>query len=243
MVRLLLLPFSVAPARQRAEAARRVGSATLLFVHIPKCAGTSFRRIIKAWYGQKALFSDATAPELARAVGDRAELPRAIAGHLPFGQHHTLPCRPFYVSLVRHPLDRFVSLYKHARAVPDHLFHGPASRLELEPFYDFCLQDRRARGQTMAVQCFYLSGSRAFEDARAVINARYELVAPVECYDRFVERCAEATGKPRLVQPPSNVGLPDAQVDFARAALARRVEQDHRQDLLLHEYVRSRFRD
>ncbi len=239
---MLGLPFSLRSAQRRAVLAPRIGAATLFFVHIPKCAGTSFRRLLKRWYGRDVLFVDGGGSgELARAAAVRQAPPKAIAGHLAFGTHHAIPCRPYYVGLVRHPLDRFVSLYKHARTTPDHLFHAQASRMELEPFYDFCLEDRRARGQTVGIQCFFLSGAPTFDDAKAVIGARFSLVAPVERFDAFTDACARAAEKPAFREAPSNVSLPDPLADFAREALRRRVERDHFQDLLLHDYVRSRF--
>ena len=238
----MLLPFNLRSTPRRAMLAPRIGSATLFFIHIPKCAGTSFRRVLKSWYGSDALFVDSGGlAEITRAASERARPPRAIAGHFAFGAHHAVPCQPYYVTLVRHPLDRFVSLYQHARAVSDHLFHDAAARMELEPFYDFCLDDAHARRQTMDIQCFFLSGARTFADAKAVIGARFSLVAPVEGYDRFVEVCARAVDRPALVRPPSNVSIADPLVDFARNSLAHRIERDHREDLLLHDYVRSRF--
>ena len=238
----VLIPFNLRPAPRRAVLAPPIGSATLFFIHIPKCAGTSFRRVLKHWFGPDVLFVDASGPaQIARAVSERETLPRAIAGHFAFGAHHAIPCRPYYVALVRHPLDRFVSLYKHARGAPDHHFHEAATRLELEPFYDFCLGDARARRHTLGIQCFFLSGARVFTDARAVIGARFSLVAPVESYDTFVEVCSRAVEKPSPKLAPSNVAAADPLIDFARTALAHRIEQDHREDLLLHDYVRSRF--
>ncbi|HEY5412933.1 MAG TPA: sulfotransferase family 2 domain-containing protein [Caulobacteraceae bacterium] len=85
---------------------------TLFFVHIPKCAGSSFRQVLKRWFGAEALFLDTHDEAELKAAADRlGRPPRAIAGHIPFGLHGELPVRPCYVSLVRHPLDRFVSFY------------------------------------------------------------------------------------------------------------------------------------
>ena len=239
----MLDPFAGPPPLKRTPIAPRLGSTTLFFVHIPKCAGTSFRRLLKRWYGPDVMFVDhGGLSAVARAAALRKAPPKAIAGHFAFGVHHALPCQPYYASLVRHPLDRFVSLYRHARAVPEHLLHPQASAMPLEDFYDFCIRDHRARSQTVGVQCFFLSGARTFAEARPLIAARFSLIAPVEAYDSFVEACAEAADKPVLRAKPSNVGRPDPLVDFARQAIAHRIEQDHLQDLLLHQYVRARFR-
>ena len=64
----------------------------LFFVHVPKCAGSSFRAVIRGWYGDDALFIETHDPAaLAEAFHDRPRPPKAIAGHMPFGLHGALP--------------------------------------------------------------------------------------------------------------------------------------------------------
>ena len=215
---------------------------TLFFVHIPKCAGSSFRLVLKRWFGPGALFLDTHDERSLRLAVDRRDgPPRAIAGHIPFGLHDGLPLRPCYVSLVRHPLDRFISLYKHARRTLGHPMHPAASRLDLEAFYDFSLRDARARGATVAVQCHFLARARSFQEARAVIDRRYALLAPTERYADFVAACAERFGREAPDTPDRNNGGELDGAAAARAALEPRILVDHREDLRLYDYVRETF--
>jgi len=214
----------------------------LFFVHIPKCAGSSFRQVLKHWFGRGALFLDTHEAQALRSAVDRLHAPpQAIAGHIPFGLHDALPVRPCYVSLVRHPLDRFVSLYKHARRTPGHTLHPAASRLDLEAFYDFTLKDGGPRNATVGVQCYFLSRARSFQQARAVIDRRYALLAPTERYLDFVDACAERFGREPLQAPPRNVGGDVAGLEAGRSALESRIEVDHADDLSLYRYVRETF--
>ena len=218
------------------------GPETLFFVHIPKCAGSSFRQVLKRWFGSAALFVDTHDERALRsAIDRRGAPPRAIAGHIPFGLHDGLPLRPCYVSLVRHPLDRFISLYKHARRTLAHPMHPAASRLDLEAFYDFSLRDARARGATVGVQCHFLARVRSFEEARAVIDRRYALLAPTERYADFVAACAERFGREPPDTPARNVGDGAEGIAAARAALQPRILADHGEDLRLYDYVRETF--
>ena len=227
------------PDREHGPAA---GPETLFFVHIPKCAGSSFRQVLKRWFGAGALCVDTHDPAvLARAVEQSEGPPRALAGHMPFGLHAGLPLRPCYVSLVRHPLDRFVSFHGHARRTPSHPMHPAASRLGLEAFYDFSLENARARGSTVGVQCYFLSRSRSFEAARAVIDRRYALVAPTERYAEFVAALAHRFGRPAPTLEPRNVGQDGIDLEAARAALGPRIAADHGEDLRLFTEVSDRF--
>jgi hypothetical protein len=215
---------------------------TLFFVHIPKCAGSSFRQVLKRWFGPSALFLDThDAGELARAVERMAAPPLAIAGHMPFGLLDGLPLRPCPVSLVRHPLDRFASVWKHAARTRADPLHDAARELGLEAFYDFTLTDPRARRRTVAVQCQFLAGARSFEAARQVLEQRYLLAAPVERYEDFVGACAARFGRPARIPPPRNVSAEEPVAEDVRARLEPRIAIDHAEDLRLYEHVRQVF--
>jgi hypothetical protein len=218
------------------------GHEVLFFVHIPKCAGSSFRQVLKHWFGRTALFLDThEASELEQAVARLGRPPRAIAGHMPFGLHGGLKVRPCYVSLVRHPLDRLVSIYQHAQRTPSNPMHAAAARLDFEAFYHFALHDPRARGRTLGVQCYFLSRARTFEGAREVIDRSYALLAPTDRYESFVEACAERFGRQAVLPPPRNVS-PDGPIEGeVRSLLERRVEADHAEDLRLYRYVSETF--
>lgn len=218
------------------------GQEALFFVHIPKCAGSSFRQVLKRWFGRAAVFLDThDASELKRAVDRLGRPPRAIAGHMPYGLHVGLPVRPCYVSLVRHPLDLFVSVYGHARRTPGNPMHEAASRLDLEAFYDFTLQDPPAHGRTVGIQCYFLSRARRFEEALSVIDRSYALLAPLERYEGFVAACAERFGCDPVIPPPRNVSPGMLLDEAARGRLLPRIEADHAEDLRLHRYVSTTF--
>jgi hypothetical protein len=215
----------------------------LFFIHIPKCAGSSFRNVLKRWCGRDALFIDARSPEeLALGLEGREQPPLAVAGHFRFGIHAGLSCRPRYVSLVRDPLDRFVSLYQHMASVTDHPFHATAASMDLERFYEHCLSDPRLRGQTVGVQCHFLTRERTFEAARPVIDSAYSVLAPTELYAGFVAACGRLIDRaPPGAHVARNVARKSPRIEEAKQRLAERIAQDHGEDVLLYEYVRDRF--
>lgn len=98
--------------------------ARLLFLHLPKTAGSTLRRIIDKHYGRGAVFTigERTKADIDRLLSlPRRELDRirAIVGHFPFGLHALLPWPAAYVTLVREPVDRIVSHYYYAARTPD----------------------------------------------------------------------------------------------------------------------------
>jgi hypothetical protein len=106
---------------------------TLIFVHVPKAAGTTLLRILAAQYRGDgfhrcdlqlpgALESLLTMPDAQKAAL------RCVGGHLPFGLHRYLPQQASYLTMLRHPVSRFISKYHYLRRTP-----GLVQRLGFEP--------------------------------------------------------------------------------------------------------------
>lgn len=228
------------PAAHAAERAQE--SETVFFVHIPKTAGSSFRAVLKRWFGSELMIFDSHDQEaFSRQWENRDGVARAVAGHFGFGLHQAAPaCRPLYLSLVRDPVERFVSLYKHARLSPGHALHG-AARAGPEDFFAHCLSEPRARGQTAAIQCFFLSGARSFDEARPVVDGAYHLIAPMDRFPEFVARAARMLGKPPPPVPVRNVRPATPELIEAAVRLADRIREAHHEDQRLYEHVRRRF--
>ena len=213
---------------------------TLFFVHIPKCAGSSFRAVLKRWFGKGLLTSDTNDRELFRQrVAARADPPRAVAGHFAFGLHEGVASRPFYVSLVRDPVDRFVSVYKHARQTPGHVLNPAAAALDLEAFYEHTLVDPRARRRTVGVQCFFLARTPSFSAAWPIIARNYRLLAPAEAFDDFIREAADLFDKPAIPSPTRNRRPSEDRVALAARALEPRIRRDHHEDQQLYDRLRA----
>lgn len=121
-------------------------SSPLLISHIPKTAGTSLRNTVAAsekdvlfvYAGELALGN----PNI-EFIRDfrQGSVPRVVMGHFSYGAHRFLGVKPRYMTILREPIERVVSLFRHLR-----LSHGA-------PLYDklragMSIEDFVASGET-----------------------------------------------------------------------------------------------
>ncbi|MCL4396622.1 MAG: sulfotransferase family protein [Chloroflexi bacterium] len=102
---------------------------SLVFVHIPKAAGTTLGRIIERQYSPRSLVGIDARPgpdvfaDLTRLSQAQKSQIRCVMGKVPFGAHiHILP--PWrYVTMMRKPVDRIISHYFYVLRTPLHYLH------------------------------------------------------------------------------------------------------------------------
>lgn len=104
----------------------------LVYIHIPKTAGTSLRKLISRRYAGRFAKTPNTfthageAEERLRALVAGDPPPRAIGGHLVFGLRDVLPADARYLTVLRDPVERTLSHYGYLAAArdPDERPHG-----------------------------------------------------------------------------------------------------------------------
>lgn len=218
----------------------------LVFEHIPKTAGTTFRRsyltaalpAAERWIlggGETNARDRERFLSLPAAQRDRI---RVVAGHEAESMRPHLPGARF-ITVVRDPVQRAISSYLHAR------FHEGGDKL---------WPDVREQRMSLAqfsekyVPVNYQSRVLLGEDyeqldadqIRQRLEERYLLVGYTEAFDEFVFLLHELAGLPlatygnRLVRAERESYVPDeADVDAVRQA--------HSMDALLHQIVSQDF--
>lgn len=111
------------------ETAGSLLSYTLVFIHMPKAAGSTLQRIIERQYTGQSIFNidgngiariQASINQLrSLSEAERAAI-RCVKGHVPFGIGRWLKYPVRYITMLREPVARALSDYNYAVSNPSH---------------------------------------------------------------------------------------------------------------------------
>ena len=234
---------------------KRVAKPTVLFMHIPKTAGTAFREAI----AQNFLLSEIaylypTPPGF--LVSDLRALPldqrrrfRMIMGHFQFGMDEALPQKSEYITIVREPTARVLSQYAYLRHWQPELVSDASGRLlTLEQVFEARLS---TDFDNTLVRCFsgvyerdYPPGTLTeaiLDEAVANMRTRFSVIGHQEASSQAFAQLQEQYGwSADHALPSVNLGAlysseePGAQLEAA-------IRHYNRWDFLLYERINEAF--
>jgi len=128
----------------------------LILLHIPKTAGTSLRHVVMRRYAPpEVLILDGLHPErdldkLIAQTPEQQQERKFISGHIPWGISTKLSMDPAYITCLRDPIERMISLYYYSKRTTDHYLHRTImqSSLSLDDFLQSSLSTELMNGQT-----------------------------------------------------------------------------------------------
>lgn len=98
----------------------------ILFLHQPKTGGISLRTTIAAQYPKENTLEIRPNPRIKTPEDLKNELPgdlseiHFIHGHTIWGIHNFVPSPFIYITMLRDPIERIISLYYYVRSTPSH---------------------------------------------------------------------------------------------------------------------------
>ena len=129
---------------------------SVIFIHVPKAAGTTLNRLIE-WeyplleiYSVDPYFFGWSSAHLWRLPKRRLELFSVFKGHMPFGLHKILPQAATYITILRDPVDRVMSAFYFMRTYKLHPLYWKFRR-ESWTLEDFVRRAPRENMQTKMI--------------------------------------------------------------------------------------------
>ncbi len=160
----------------------------VIYIHIPKAAGRTMHSIISRQYRRDEIIA------IEGGVG-KIELPpfvdgvglRMVVGHVHYGLHERLPGISSYVTLLREPVSRVLSLYRYIATNPKHYLHKDVADHGLMEFVSSDADDEEIEnGQTRQIA----GVTHGSPDRSSLARAKRNLVehfAAVGLVERFDE--------------------------------------------------------
>lgn len=105
-------------------------NSAVLFLHIPKTAGSTFHMILHKRYPKKSVcnvfgarYSDKEIKEFIVLPDSKKKDIALLKGHQPFGLHNYMPKECTYISILRDPVERVISQYYYIKKNAFNPFH------------------------------------------------------------------------------------------------------------------------
>ncbi|MGH2537158.1 MAG: sulfotransferase family 2 domain-containing protein [Candidatus Promineifilaceae bacterium] len=191
---------------------------TLIFLHIPKAAGTTLQAILARHFSPDRIYAMSTdAEESVKAFielpADRRAHFRLVMGHMSFGLHRNIPRPATYITLLRDPLERTLSYYNYVRTTPRHALHRhiAVDGLGLKEFLEQSVTRDLDNGQTRLISGAWNSvadGACTLEmlaQAKDNLRAHFSLVGLAEEFDRSLVLLSQRFGWRDLAYRRRNV--------------------------------------
>lgn len=241
------------------------GAGRTLFLHLSKTGGTTLRDALTRALPPGAMVVDALDPDALPDHRDairrylEGEAPRSprgdngsilerwaaagidlgsarvYAAHLSYGMHEHFPEPCDYVTIVREPVARVRSLYRHRVAV-DGLTQTPAEWVAAGR--DRGLENLQTRIIAGADPEARVACSAAMlDDAKEHLTHRFAAVGVTERYDDSVVAIFTALGIPLVPVPALNRSTRAAELGSFTPDLLERIADDNRFDLELHRFA------
>jgi hypothetical protein len=167
---------------------------TVIYLHIPKTAGTTLHRIIERQYPPEQIYSfDETHDfdDFQSLTEARKARIRVFKGHMIFGLHELIPEPSTYCTVLRDPVERAISNYHFARHTPQHHHYNliTSQNLSLEGYLESKAAPMMDNGQTrMLSGGWYIlpfgeCTDQVLEAAKANLRERFAVVGLAERFD------------------------------------------------------------
>jgi hypothetical protein len=227
---------------------------TIIFLHIPKTAGTTLDQIILRHYRFKQIYQTGLiAQEGVTAFKNMSEEARAgyklLKGHMNFGIHHYIPGPYAYFTFLRDPIDRTISnfyfIYRDNNHPLYNLIHE--NKMDLEQYLSERLDPMLFNAHTRLLSGVWdtnpAGGCNEFhlEQAKENLKNHIQVIGLTEQFDESLLLLGKAFGWKHLYYKRLNVTKNRPQRQNLSSNFISAVQQANLLDISLYEYAQTLF--
>jgi glycosyltransferase involved in cell wall biosynthesis len=219
----------------------------LVFLHIPKTAGTSLRSVVTKVYGKYGVvslyppFSEAELEDARRRLASAS----ALIGHLDFGIHRRLDIDARYVTLLRDPVQRVLSLYGHMERNPQTTYYKQIrDGMRVREFLDAF--GHQANNHMVRILSGY--GGAGFLDDESVLRQaldnlerHFAFIGFTEEFEKSLQALARCLGWSRVPEIPHLNAAPKRAPHTTDEETLEVIRRYNRLDQRLFEWAREKW--
>lgn len=228
------------------------GNETVLFLHIPKAAGTTLHSIIHDVYPAENVYDiplidiEDFKKEFKNYPDCKKQNIKLLKGHMYYGLHELMPGPCTYITMLRDPVERVVSYYYYVRGLPGHHAHKAAIRMELGEFIinnstievnnD---QTRRISGMDQV----YPETGEMLSLAKSNLREKFSVVGITERFDESLILLQETLGWKIKTYSRLNQTGSRPEVKNISSGTLKIIEDFNRMDIELYRYACGLFEE
>lgn len=228
----------------------------LIFLHIPKAAGTTLHSILESRYPADSRISIYDPEQAARLIPQlplaQRERIRLLEGHVAFGLHECLVGQTTYITLLRDPVERIISHYYYVLRMPGHYLYNRvvADNMGIADYAAAGLSDELDNGQVRLIAGVVSADTvpvgacdtGLLEIAKRNIEHHFALAGLTERFDESLALMAIQLGWDRI-PPYSNLNVSENKPPRSRIDAAARsaIQKANALDCALYDWAKRRF--
>lgn len=222
----------------------------LVFVHIPKTAGTTLHKVISHQYRRKDILirHDSDGPVGETLAGRSGDLPKVVMGHYSVGLHRHVP-GVRYITCLREPVSRLVSHFHYASSFPGHYLYEAIHRdkLDLAGYVGSGLAGELSNGMTRMLAGLEdveqpEIGQSELAQAKENLEQYFDGILLNESFDQGLLMLAKHLGWSTPYYLRRKVGSYPASAINPDTATRKVIEERNGIDLELYRWAKEKFR-
>ncbi|MGB3533237.1 MAG: sulfotransferase family 2 domain-containing protein [Microcoleaceae cyanobacterium] len=230
---------------------------TLIFLHIPKTAGTTLHQIIDRHYSIDRIFW-VHATEVNESINEFKSFSeekrrnfQLIKGHMGFGLHQFVPQPCTYFTLLRDPVKRIISHYYHVLRTPNHYLHQVVTeqQMDLKAFVSSGISLELDNGQTRLIAAsngnedesieFGCATPELLETAKQHLINHFSVVGVMEEFDRTLLLLQKKLGWKNICYARQNTSKNKAKKSEISAETLAAIQQQNTLDIELYQFAKQ----
>lgn len=222
-------------------------------MHIPKCGGSTFHKILERIYPKDATFSievinniKLNTDEFIAMSSKEKEKLQLLKGHMTFGLHKHFQSRSHYITFIRNPIERIVSYYYFVKRRPNHRLHKLGlfkQNMTLLNFVSEIEQNDINNGQIRFISGINKSGPVMLERAIDNINKHFSFVGTLEKFDEGLALLKAMYHWDTPFYKITNKTINRPQLDDLDSATLEAIKEFNKEDIILYEMFSNKLKE